>query len=74
MVLYRTVTESTRNCCWSVTWDDGLNADDIVTYSSNVLTIHNGDEDGMMKIQKKNSTNKTETLKDAFQLATKEQQ
>ena len=53
MVLYGTVIKSTGYRRWSVTWDDGQVYDDV---ASSVLTIHNGDGDGLVLMRKKPSS------------------
>ena len=58
MVLYGTVINSTGYCSWNVSWDNGTNSNGFTSYSSNVLTIHNGDGDGMVKVCKKSATKK----------------
>ena len=62
MVLYGTVINSTGYCSWNVSWDDGTNTNSLVSYSSNLLTIHDGDEDRMVKICKKSATKKEGTM------------
>ena len=53
MVLYGTVIKSTGYCWWNITWDDGQVYDDV---ASSVLTIHNGDGDGLVLMKKKPSS------------------